>query len=243
MILILGGTGDAKRIAEGLIAREIPVVYSIAGLVRVPKMACEVLVGGFSRRGGLALYMRQQGVSLVLDATHPFAQRMSDAAAVACDQMSVPCWRLGREPWQLNQPHRLFHDWQSLLSAVIDQPRVFFTSGQLPPVVQQAVLAQRFGRSVLRTAVAPSSIPMPGLTVEVAIGPFSVEQEMALMEKHHIELLVSKNSGGWPVSKLAAAEQLNIPVWLLQPPVLPLVTRQFNHWQDCVEAVAEEALG
>jgi precorrin-6A/cobalt-precorrin-6A reductase len=242
VILVLGGTGDAKRIAQALIALDMPLIYSIAGLVRVPDINCEILVGGFSQHGGLAKVMQQRGVSLLIDATHPFAAQMSHSAAEVSRQLSVPCWRLVRQSWQLTQRHRLFSGWSELLNAITHQPRVLFTSGQLPERVQQAVLEQRFSASVLRTAVAPPYLPMTGLTTELAIGPFGLEQELALLQKHRIELLISKNSGGAPANKLIAAELLNIPVWLLQPPVLPPVSQHFNHWQSCVDAVVENSV-
>ncbi|WP_033355611.1 precorrin-6A/cobalt-precorrin-6A reductase, partial [Burkholderia ubonensis] len=89
-ILLLGGTGDALKIARALGPRH---VYSLAGLGKVPgDLACEVRVGGFGGAQGLAAYLREAGIGLVIDATHPYAARISANAAAAARDAGVPVW-------------------------------------------------------------------------------------------------------------------------------------------------------
>src|SRR4051794_4480998 len=95
-VLLLGGTGDALKIARELGPSH---VYSLAGLGKVPDdLCCAVRVGGFGGAQGMARYIESEGIGLVLDATHPYAARISANAVDACRTARVPCWALRRPP-------------------------------------------------------------------------------------------------------------------------------------------------
>lgn len=100
MILLLGGTGDAVGLARQLAQAGVPLIYSIAGLVRHPDLPVPVISGGFSQYGGLEAYLSQQGITGVLDATHPYATNISKAAVQAATSRQIPIWRYLRAGWQ-----------------------------------------------------------------------------------------------------------------------------------------------
>src|SRR3954471_24072270 len=87
-VLILGGTGEARALAAAL--DEMPgirAISTLAGRIANPRLPVgEVRVGGFGGPDGLAAYLRAEGVAAVVDATHPFAERMSWSASEACAQ-------------------------------------------------------------------------------------------------------------------------------------------------------------
>ncbi len=89
-LLLLGGTADGRVLAEKLHNSGIRVIYSIAGLVRTPNVPCEIISGGFSQRGGLALFIQEHHVAAILDVTHPYAQTMSNTAASVAKQCGIP---------------------------------------------------------------------------------------------------------------------------------------------------------
>jgi len=59
-----------------------------------------VRIGGFGGTEGLAIYLRQEDIRLVIDATHPFASRITTNAITACDRISIPFLQLERPSWQ-----------------------------------------------------------------------------------------------------------------------------------------------
>ncbi|KGT00647.1 precorrin-6x reductase CbiJ/CobK family protein [Burkholderia pseudomallei] len=131
-VLLLGGTGDALRTARALAPHD---VYSLAGLGRVPDdLACGVRVGGFGGADGLARYLREHAVALVVDATHPFAARISANAAAACRAAGVPYWALRRAPWRPRpgDDWRGVADWAGVLAAIAPFARPLFTLGREP---------------------------------------------------------------------------------------------------------------
>ena len=87
-ILLLGGVTEALAIARQLGPEH---VYSLAGIGRVPQdLTCQVRVGGYGGAEGLARYLREAGITLLIDATHPYAAQISCNAASAARAVGIP---------------------------------------------------------------------------------------------------------------------------------------------------------
>jgi len=227
-VLILGGTAEARDLAARLAATPgLRLVSSLAGRVRDPALpAGEVRVGGFGGPDGLARWLRAQAVTAVVDATHPFAQRISANAAAACAAARTPLLSLVREPWTPGAGDA-WHPVDSLPAAAQQLPalgqRAFLTTGR-----QELAAFAALGRLwFLIRCVDPPGGPLPAARhVILARGPYDAAAEHALMREHAIDVLVTKNSGGTlTAGKLTAARQLGIPVIMVRRPQLPDVPR------------------
>ena len=219
-LLILGGTSDAKTLARELQARGIEVVYSIAGLVRQPDLPCEIISGGFSIRGGLSPYIVENGITAVLDATHPFASKMSQTASEVTEQLEIPLWLYQRPDWIATPEDdwTFFDDWDELMKGLAPFKSVFLTQGQLSESMLAALHLGRKPQQIFiqRTAVDPKHRIPDWMEWVQDIGPFTLDTELGLLKKHRIDVIVSKHSGGEIPTKLVAARSLKIPVLLLQ---------------------------
>ncbi|MEY8246770.1 MAG: precorrin-6A/cobalt-precorrin-6A reductase [Bermanella sp.] len=242
-LLLLGGTGEAKQLAMSLHGLGVRLIYSIAGLVRTPALDCEVVTGGFRQFGGLDVFIKAHNISAILDATHPYAHKMSQQATLSAKNMGIPCWRFNRAPWQpqADDNWHEYANWQALLSAIGAKKSVFLSAGQLPPAVCEGLsaYAKDGQRQLLRTALNPTTNLPKNMTWVKAIGPFSQQAETDLLRAHKIDCLVSKNSGGaatW--QKILAARALGVPVYLLQRPLLAPATEEFNELKSCEDYVA-----
>lgn len=218
-LLILGGTSDAKTLALALHDAGIEIIYSIAGLVRQPDLPCEVISGGFSVRGGLSRYIVDNNITALLDVTHPFATKMSQTAAEVCEQLGIRLWRYKRPDW-LATPEdtwQFFDDWGDVLRALAPYQSIFLTQGQLSEPMLTTLHRQRKSqqRFVHRTAVKPKHRIPDWMEWVQDIGPFSLADELSLLKKQPIEVVVSKHSGGDIPSKLLAARSLDLPVLLI----------------------------
>ncbi len=217
-VLVLGGTGEARALAAALCERPgVTVVSSLAGRVRDPKLPVgEVRIGGFGGPEGLAAWVAAEGVDAVVDATHPFAERISDSAAAL---VGVPLIMLRRPGWAGRAD---WHWVDSLADAVNALPalgqRVFLTTGR-QGLTEFAESPLWF----LVRCVDPPDCPMPERAeLLLARGPYTVDGELALMRRHRIDVLVTKDSGGnLTVAKLDAAETLGIPVVVVRRPPTP----------------------
>ncbi|MEV6867101.1 cobalt-precorrin-6A reductase [Streptosporangium subroseum] len=223
-ILVLGGTDEARRLAAALAGRDgIHLVSSLAGRVRNPKLPVgEVHEGGFGGPEGLAAWLAERGIDVVVDATHPFAARMTASAVEATTGAGVPLLILRRPGWQEGPGD----DWRwapSLAAAAELLPalgeRVFLSTGRrsLP------VFADLDGLWFLARSVDSPEPPLPRrLEVLLSRGPFTVEGELALMREHRVDMLVTKDSGGeMTTAKLFAARELGLPVVIVRRPPPP----------------------
>lgn len=225
-LLILGGIGEAVKLARRLAPFHV-VTYSIAGKGRAPDLSCAVRVGGFGGSEGLAAFLRDHRIELLIDATHPYAAQISRNAAQAARAAGVPLWAYRRPAWQpqLGDGWRSVADWAEIMTALQEFKRPFFTIGLEPLRHVATIPPEQYWLVRCLAADPPVS---PRLTVLCAAGPFSLEQESALLRDYQIDALAAKNSGGGAVAaKLAAARQLSIPVVLLERPVLPAAEREF----------------
>lgn len=225
-ILILGGIGEAVKLARKL-SPSHAVTYSIAGKGRAPDLPCAVRVGGFGGGDGLAAFLRDNRIDLLIDATHPYAAQISRNAAQAARAVGIPLWAYRRPPWrpQPGDDWRSVTDWAEMMAALREFERPFFTIGLEP--LRQAATIPREQHWLVRCLAAEPPVS-PRLTVLCATGPFSLEQELTLLRDDRIDVLAAKNSGGGAVAaKLAAARQLSIPVVLLERPALPAADREF----------------
>ena len=214
MILILGGTGEARELAS----RVPHAVSSLAGRVSAPRLPVgEVRVGGFGGVDGLAQWLRDNRVEAVVDATHPFARQITANAFEACARVGVPFLILRRPGFT---PVDGWHWVDSVAQAARELPgsRVFLTTGR-QDLAEFAACPQWF----LARMVEPPEPPMPQrIEVLLSRGPFTVDGELELMRQHRIDVLVTKDSGGeMTVAKLEAAGQLGIPVVIVRRPPLP----------------------
>ncbi|MCF6737497.1 cobalt-precorrin-6A reductase [Blastococcus sp. KM273129] len=221
-VLVLGGTGEARRLAAALVADGVDVVSSLAGRVAEPALPPgAVRIGGFGGVDGLVAWLRAEGAAAVVDATHPFAAGMTAAAAEAAAVTGTPLLRLQRPGWSAGPGD----DWRRVGSqaeaaaAVTGFGSVFVTTGRQG----LAAFAGVPGHCLVRSVDAPEP-PLPRrVTVVLARGPFSVEEELELMRAHAVDVVVTKDSGGpMTAAKLTAARELRLPVVLVRRPALPL---------------------
>ncbi|MEU6642472.1 cobalt-precorrin-6A reductase [Saccharomonospora sp. NPDC046836] len=224
-VLILGGTSEARALAAELVTHGVPVVSSLAGRVSAPRLPeGEVRIGGFGGADGLADWLTRHGIIAVVDATHPFAQRISASAAAGTARAGVPLLRLHRPGWQ-ESPGDRWHWVDTLDDAAAVLPRlgtrVFLTSGR------QGLAAFAGLRDLwfLARCVDPPTPPLPPrLEVVLSRGPYHVEEETALLREHRIDVLVTKDSGGsMTEAKLIAARRLGLPVVVIRRPARPAV--------------------
>ena len=280
-LLILGGTTEASGLARTLAGRgDVAPLLSFAGrtedLVQPP---IPHRVGGFGGTDGLTAFLHAEAIDALIDATHPFAARISANAAAACRRADVPLAVYTRPAWTAVEGDdwcrvpdigtaiavlesldgcdasptpfilsrvrstrvegRTIHQqpllgekrggmvrpstqpprgWLRMTERGAGPFRVFLTTGRMD---LGRFLAAPQHQYLIRTIDPPtrSDLP-PNATVLLARPPFTMESEIALMQAHGIDLLVTKNSGGHAsAAKLAAARRLGVPVLMVERPL------------------------
>ncbi|KKW91971.1 cobalt-precorrin-6A reductase [Sphingobium chungbukense] len=224
-ILILGGTTEASALARALAERGARAVLSYAGRTEKPRpQPVPVRVGGFGGIAGLVEYLRREGVTHLVDATHPFAATMSGHAVAAAREAGVAHIMLTRPGWVAAQGDRWTHvaDLEGAVAALAGPGRrVMLALGRMHA---DAFAVRPQHHYLLRFVDVPDELPvLPRHDLVVDRGPFTVEGDMALMRAHGIDLVISKNAGGnGAEAKLIAARRLGLPVLMIDRPPCPV---------------------
>jgi precorrin-6A/cobalt-precorrin-6A reductase len=221
-VLILGGTTEASALAR-LVADQpaIAATLSFAGRTENPvPPPIPYRIGGFGGAEGLARHLRAARIAAVVDATHPYAVRISANAVAACAAVGVPLAVLTRAPWDPVAGDRwtVVDDAPAAARALGPAPRrVFLTLGRLE---LDAFAAAPQHHYLVRTVDAPDPPPaLPRMTQIQARGPFDEAGERDLLLRERIDVLVTKNSGGSATyAKIAAARAMGLPVVLIRRP-------------------------
>ncbi|MBT5108667.1 MAG: cobalt-precorrin-6A reductase [Rhodospirillaceae bacterium] len=226
-LLILGGTGEAAALARAVATvygDRILMTSSLAGRTRAPaSIPGAIRIGGFGGPDGLRAWINVNGIDAVIDATHPFAARMSanvDQAVGGLPNLGGAHLRLVRPAWT----PRPGDDWRTVedvVAAAAILPsvgrRAFLTVGASDLGAFSGVADIYF---LVRVIDIPDSAPpLAKYDIVTARGPFSKTGEIQLMKDHRIDVVVSKNSGGdATVAKLDAARAASLPVIMIARP-------------------------
>jgi precorrin-6A/cobalt-precorrin-6A reductase len=223
-VLILGGTGDANRLAAEVAAAGLDAIYSYAGRTQVPaNQPLPMRVGGFGGADGLAYVIRQEQFTHVVDATHPFATEISRNALAACAATATPLVALERKPWEKTSGDNWI-EVADMAAAVAALPQarsnIFLAIGRqhIAPFATrpQHAYTLRF------IDAAGGPLPLPDTDLIVSRGPFTLAGELEMMRSRRIAWIVSRNSGGEGArAKIDAARELCLPVIMIRRPQLP----------------------
>lgn len=231
--LILGGTSDASLLAAEIARAGIDAVYSYGGRTRAPAdQPLPTRIGGFGGVSGLADTIRREGITHVIDATHPFAAEMSRNAVEACAETGTPLIALERAPWT-RAPGDSWIEVGDVAAAAATLPEasanVFLAIGRQ----HIASFASRPQHTYTLRFVDPPEAPLPfAADVIVSRGPFTLDGELGMLRRREIAWIVARNSGGDGArAKIDAARMLGLPVVMISRPQLPERLR--------VESVAE----
>ncbi|MGW1542218.1 cobalt-precorrin-6A reductase [Streptomyces sp. NPDC002309] len=224
-VLILGGTAEARRLAELLHPRTpgLELTTSLAGRVSHPRLPPGgTRIGGFGGVAALTAWLGDHRVDALIDATHPFAGRMSFHAARAAATAQVPLLALRRPGW-VPVPGDVWHETGSLEEAAALLPavgrRVFLTTGSLGLAAFADLDELWF---LVRAVDAPRTRCPASAEVLLDRGPFTLDGERELLRRHRIDVLVTKDSGGAATApKLTAAREAGLPVVVVRRPPVP----------------------
>ena len=217
-VLILGGTAEARALAHDLHDAGVPVVSSLAGRVARPRLpAGDVRIGGFGGPEALADWVDANDVAAVVDATHPFAERISASAAT----VRVPLLRLERPGWSERDGDRW--TWAADLDDAARRipelgRRVFLTTGR-----QGLAAFADVDAFFLVRCVDPPAPPLPrDHELILDRGPYALGGELGLIDAHGLDLVVTKDSGGThTAAKLDAARERGLAVIVVRRPPRP----------------------
>lgn len=236
-LLILGGTQEASELAKK--AANLPnieVKVSLAGRTSQTLASINSRIGGFGGVAGLIEYLKEENIDFIIDATHPFAAKISRNAAVAAQNLGLARLMLVRPAWESVTGDKWI-EVENIEAAAEILPdfakRVFLTIGRQEVTAFSQLENIWF---LMRMIEKPSSdILLPKGLLLLKRGPFDKDLEKQLLNKYNIDTVVSKNSGGDATyAKIITARELGIKVVMVKRPMLPQ-----GEWVEDVEAALQ----
>jgi precorrin-6A/cobalt-precorrin-6A reductase len=223
-LLILGGTAEAAALARAAVERfrgRLEVITALAGRTEQPDhLPGAVRIGGFGGAPGLAAYLAEARIDLLIDATHPFADRIAEHARIASEQAGVVRLVLERPPWR-RHPLDRWIEVENLSGAAAAVARMgrrcFLTIGASELDAFAGASQVHF---IVRLIDPPrQDLPLASYEVVLGRGPFALAGERELLRRHRIDVLAAKASGGAATeAKLVAARETGLPVVMLRRP-------------------------
>jgi precorrin-6A/cobalt-precorrin-6A reductase len=234
-VLLLSGTSEGPPLARALLEAGFAVRATVtraeacttlfgSEAVAHASGSLTVEVRGFTEEG-LSEFLARDQTDVVLDATHPFAVRITRLAHAVCVRLGIPFVRYERPDWEPPPETRQvdsFAEAAALLPSL--GRRVLLTIGakqlkHFVPLQDRLTLIARILPCVasLQQALAAGFTPDRLLCLRP---PFSQEFNRALLREYRAEVLVTKASGreGGVVEKVLAAHELGIEVVMIRRP-------------------------
>jgi precorrin-6A/cobalt-precorrin-6A reductase len=252
MILLLSGTGEGRLLGKRLRAAGLPFVASVTtpearDLFTAVEPPPEVVVTRF-HDDALAMFLGERHIRAILDATHPFAHRISQNAIQAAARANIPYVRYERPQTVLPTNDGKMHIVPTMAAAArvcLEQgKRIFLTTGtKTLPAFREVIARTWVLARILPTAASLSQALDAGLTPAQILamrGPFSQALERVLLQDYRIDLLVTKESGpaGGLDTKLAAAGECGIPAVVISRPDLQYPNR-YHDLEQAIQAIIE----
>ncbi len=243
-VLILGGTGDARHLADKLVdtfGDDLRVITSLAGRTTSPRQPKgEIREGGFGGAEGLAKYLEETKINAVIDATHPYAAQISRHGVEASNSVGIPLVLLDRPVWAQDPDDNWTHvpDIKVAADALESANTVLITNG----IQNLDAFKHVHGPKILVRLLEHPKTELPIKDAEIVIGrpPYNLNDEVTLFKLLGVDTLVTKNAGGDATrAKIDAARALGIRVVVIDRPNTPTANTVTNI-DDAVSWVAKE---
>ncbi|RCL00835.1 MAG: precorrin-6A/cobalt-precorrin-6A reductase [Candidatus Tokpelaia sp. JSC188] len=215
-VLLLGGTNEGYILAKQLTDISVNIITSLAGRTKNPRLPTgSVRIGGFGGVEGLANYLREKNIRLVIDVTHPFANRITENAIIACNKIKVPLIQLERLPWQQMIGDRWIETatLEKAAEIIPQNARVFLAIGRQ----HLATFSYRYDISfVARLLELPEKMPLFKKLKIIQGKPSNKEDESRFLIKNKIDCIVCRNSGGQAsYGKIIAAREIGLDIFMV----------------------------
>mgnify|MGYP001020205508 CR=1 FL=1 len=235
MIFVAAGTQDGRELTEALVWRGHSVTASVVSRYGEQLLAAcgndnLTIHDEPLDEDGFVAYIRAHAIRAFVDASHPYAVNVSKNAMAACHVTGTPYIRYERALSALGYAKiHVVHGYEEAAERAAQLgAHVFLTTGSRN--LEKFTQAEALKPCTLTARVLPTADVValcerlsltPGQIVALQ-GPFSTALNAELFKKYRADVIVTKNSGaiGGTDTKIEAARELEIPVVLIDRPVL-----------------------
>ncbi len=235
MMMVFGGTTEGKIVADFFDGNGVAYLYSTKNRTVPPKLHSGEYRFGVLDESGMKRLFSEKGVSLIVDAAHPFAAELHKNLERAAGFLDIPVIRFERNydvPSDIlsGACHYYADSYESAIGIMnnLNPQRALAATGVqtievLRPYWMQKKMKMRILPSPLSAATALRK-GFPAGNLIMMNPPSTWELERHCLLAYGIDCLLTKENGssGFLPEKIMAAKSLRIPVIILRRPALAL---------------------
>lgn len=231
MILVLSGTKDGREIVYKLRDKGFNLVVTTATCYGKSLYNEEKGLLVISERldyDGMIKLIKENSIKLAIDATHPYADKVSENINKACNDISIPYIRYQRKKSSLSEYDHMItramdYEEAAKILANFEGNALLTTGSKTLHIFSSRVKLERLYPRLLPTCDVLKKCENLGFKPSNIIamqGPFTRQMNIEIIKKYDIDILVTKDSGkvGGTIQKLEAAKQVGIPVIIISRP-------------------------
>ena len=241
-IFLIAGTEDGRKLAKFLSDKNFEVTASVVSEYgkKILEQYEKIKINDKKLNSvELEKILRNENFKILVDASHPYAENISQNAIAACENSKIFYIRYERPEVEITYK-KIFraesYERAAEISASFGK-NIFLTTGSrnLKKFVEcEAVKNCNITARILPTAEVLSECEkfLSPKNIIAIQGKFSTELNVELFKHAQAEVVVTKNSGeiGGADTKIAAAEILNLPIVIIDRPKIfyPRVAKNFD---------------
>lgn len=251
MIFLLAGTEDGRKLGEEILKKNYPLIISVTseyGKSLIKQNKNLKINDKPLDLKELTEYLKQNGVKLIIDASHPYAANVSHNAITAADEIGISYIRYEREKSALDYKKLYLAKDENEAAKIAAElgDSLFFTTGSKTakfyfenPLLKNKRLIFR----VLPNSEVLSKLELCGISQNDIIalkGPFTEELNIALFKAYNADIIITKDSGniGGVDTKINAAKSLNLPVIMIERPKIDYPNIAYN-FEEILKFIAK----
>lgn len=253
-VFFLAGTSDARALAL-----EIQQTgYDVLATVVTENAAAELRNSGLNVRTGrltseeMASFIRENEFSVVVDASHPFAEEASKNAIGAAQQCGVPYIRYERDSQTFAYENMTVVDSyvEAAEEAAEKKGVIMLTTGSKTlEIFTKRLLEEPDTRLIARMLPRVDNMEkcerlgLPQKNIVAIQGPFTKEFDKALYRQYGVTVMITKESGrvGSVDEKVEAAKELGIDIILIGRPAIDYGT-VYSGFTDVIQELQKASL-
>ncbi len=227
-ILIFGGTTEGRELSDFCIKNKIKAYVSVVteyGAELLENNDCIKILKGRMDNTQISSFLKSHCISLVIDATHPYAVLVTQNIKSACNENEIKYFRVIREKNDAAY-NNYFNDIKSAAKYLCQTSgKILITTGS-KELHEFCCIENYASRCVVRilpidNVISDSSkLGFKREDIIAKKGPFSKTQNIEDIKKYNIRFLITKESGqiGGFNEKRLAAEDCGVDLIVIKRP-------------------------
>ncbi|MBE7687492.1 precorrin-6x reductase [Tenacibaculum finnmarkense genomovar ulcerans] len=229
MILVFGGTTEGKKVATLLQEKLMPFVYSTKTSISFKETQIASYRYGALTEKDLENYLIENNISIIINASHPFAEILHKTIAKVAENLQIPVIRFGRKLLSKTINPSVFYvnNYDDALNLFSSEKIVLALTGVQsikilkPWWLKNTTYFRILNRPASLAIATESNFPKNQLILEFPSS--DLDKEIVIIKENKIDIILTKETGnsGFLNTKIEAALKTDTQIIIIKQPKIP----------------------